>query len=431
MSRIIDLGKLRFHFAGDWNVATEYSPNDVVRYGGHLYVYIFGLRTAGNDPNDTVYWQRIVNGFRFLGAFDPATEYRGGDVVAHGANLYISVADSTGQTPPNASFWSVLNTGIRFRGEFDAATAYRRDDVVTFGALTFIALVDTTNQIPTSTPASWDLLVEGTRWRGPWTISTDYLVGDLVSWGAQVYRAKTRHTSSADTISGNRPVTTAVWDLYSDGVRSRGVWATATQYYANDIVVYFNTVYIALAPHISDVFSTDLGAGRWLRLIDGFRWRGDWAFETDYEINDVVYQAGSSYICNTPHTAAELFATDAANWDPLALGGQSGVEASIDTALSSWNIITNLDDGIVLAPNERYLANTSSAAFSATLPPTPAVGTFIEIIDRGGTFATNNLTLNRNSVLIQTQAENLILDVNSAYVRLVYISPSAGWYIRQ
>jgi hypothetical protein len=430
MSRIIDLGKLRFNFSGDWDVTTEYSPNDVVRYGGHLYVYIYGLKASGFNPNNPIYWQRMVEGFRFLGDFDVAAAYRVGDVVVHGSTLYLSILDGVGETPPSATYWTILNEGFRYRGDWVTGTQYLKNDTVRHGALVFVALVDTINQIPTSTPASWDLLVEGTRWTGPWTPSQVYLVGDLVSWGAQVYRAKLQHTASANTLSGNRPITTAVFDLFSDGVRSRGNWATTTQYFANDIVIRGNSVFIALSSHVSDNFLTDLGAGRWLRMVDGLRWRGDWLAEQDYEIFDVVYISGSSYVATVAHTSDDIFANDAANWDAVALGGESGVAAAIDTALSAWTVITNLDDGIDLVANRRYLVNTSTAAFSANLPANPLVGAFIEFIDRGGTFETNNLTLNRNGRNIKSQAENLLLDVNEAFVRLVYISPSAGWYVR-
>ena len=39
MATIIDLGKLRFHFAGEWSSGTTYEINDIVKYGGNVYVY--------------------------------------------------------------------------------------------------------------------------------------------------------------------------------------------------------------------------------------------------------------------------------------------------------------------------------------------------------------------------------------------------------
>ena len=51
MSQLIDLGKLRFHFAGDWNQATTYESNDIVKYGGNVYVYTYALKTSGQLTN--------------------------------------------------------------------------------------------------------------------------------------------------------------------------------------------------------------------------------------------------------------------------------------------------------------------------------------------------------------------------------------------
>ena len=43
MTQLIDLGKLRFSFAGEYNNSTVYESNDIVKYGGNVYVYTYGL----------------------------------------------------------------------------------------------------------------------------------------------------------------------------------------------------------------------------------------------------------------------------------------------------------------------------------------------------------------------------------------------------
>ena len=40
MSTIINLGKIRFQFRGDYSASQQYEYNDVVRFGGDVYVYI-------------------------------------------------------------------------------------------------------------------------------------------------------------------------------------------------------------------------------------------------------------------------------------------------------------------------------------------------------------------------------------------------------
>ena len=51
MSQLIDLGKLRFFWAGEYNSATVYEQNDVIKYGGNVYVYTYTLAEAGHVPN--------------------------------------------------------------------------------------------------------------------------------------------------------------------------------------------------------------------------------------------------------------------------------------------------------------------------------------------------------------------------------------------
>jgi uncharacterized membrane protein YadS len=56
MATIIDLGKIRFDFKGVYAGGTTYEVNDVVKYGGNLYVYTYGIATSGNVPTNMSYW---------------------------------------------------------------------------------------------------------------------------------------------------------------------------------------------------------------------------------------------------------------------------------------------------------------------------------------------------------------------------------------
>jgi len=62
MTQLIDLGKLRFHFVGDYSSSTNYESNDVVRYDSNNYVYTYGLKTTGNLPTNTTYWALMLEG---------------------------------------------------------------------------------------------------------------------------------------------------------------------------------------------------------------------------------------------------------------------------------------------------------------------------------------------------------------------------------
>ena len=76
MTQLIDLGKLRFYFAGTWSSSAEYELNDIVKYGGNVYVYTHALATSGNLPTNTAYWKFMVGGIDFKGTYSPSKEYK-------------------------------------------------------------------------------------------------------------------------------------------------------------------------------------------------------------------------------------------------------------------------------------------------------------------------------------------------------------------
>jgi hypothetical protein len=79
--------------------------------------------------------------------------------------------------------------------------------------------------------------------------------------------------------------------------------------------------------------------------------------------------------------------------------------------------------------NDQILGDTSGGAFTVTLPPTPTLGMKVKIVDMGGTWATNNLTVDRNGENIQGAAANLILNVDNSWAELVYSNSTRGWLV--
>jgi len=66
------------------------------------------------------------------------------------------------------------------------------------------------------------------------------------------------------------------------------------------------------------------------------------------------------------------------------------------------------------------LANTSSGAFTVTLPASPTLGDQVIIADAGGAFGTNALIVGRNGSTIEGTAADLNLDINGVSVQFVY-----------
>ena len=285
MSQLIDLGKLRFHFAGQWSASTTYESNDIVKYGGNVYVYTYALKAAGVLPTDTAYWALMVSGFNFTGVFSTSGTYKVGDGVAHGGVVYVCVKDAVNITPPNTTYWSRFLDGIQYEGTYSSSTSYQKNDVVKYGGSIFVAKQDGTNNLPTVT-AYWDKFVEGVSPNGIYNDATAYKPNDLVAYGANIYRAKSETTNNA-------PSNTTYWELYVGGIKFTGNFSAVTEYYVNDIVVYGNNVYRSKLTQSTILPTVALN---WELLTAGNSYKGDYVNATPYFQGDIVNYGGNVYI---------------------------------------------------------------------------------------------------------------------------------------
>jgi len=86
--------------------------------------------------------------------------------------------------------------------------------------------------------------------------------------------------------------------------------------------------------------------------------------------------------------------------------------------------------GFTAVAGEGYFCNTTSAAFTATLPSSATIGDEVTFIDYAGTFDTNNLTIGRNSHNIQGSAADLTVSTERAGFTLVYVDSTQGWLLK-
>ena len=130
---------------------------------------------------------------------------------------------------------------------------------------------------------------------------------------------------------------------------------------------------------------------------------------------------GTSFTLNLPTTsgtANQVLVTDGSN--NLSFATVSGGAA--------WQAVKTT--GFTAAAKEGYFCDTTSAAFTATLPASATIGDFISFIDYAGTFDTNNLTVGRNGHNIQGDASDLTVAVERAGFTLVYVDATQGWLLQ-
>jgi len=82
--------------------------------------------------------------------------------------------------------------------------------------------------------------------------------------------------------------------------------------------------------------------------------------------------------------------------------------------------------GFTAVAGRGYPCNTTSAAFTVTLPSSPSAGDEIIIVDYAGTFATNNLTIT-STPKINGSTNDVKLTTNREATRLVYIDATQGY----
>lgn len=102
--------------------------------------------------------------------------------------------------------------------------------------------------------------------------------------------------------------------------------------------------------------------------------------------------------------------------------------ADLATGLSKLTWDTSVKtSGFTAVSNTGYFCNTTSAAFTVTLPASPTAGDSIQLVDYAGTFATNNITLGRNGNKIDGGTNNKILSTTREAVTITYIDSTQGW----
>jgi hypothetical protein len=95
---------------------------------------------------------------------------------------------------------------------------------------------------------------------------------------------------------------------------------------------------------------------------------------------------------------------------------------------AAWQAVKT--SGFTAVAKEGYFCNTTSAAFTATLPVSATIGDFISFVDYAGTFDTNNLTVARNGHNIQGDASDLTVATERAGFTLVYVDATQGWLLQ-
>jgi hypothetical protein len=279
------LGRLKFNWRGDWQVATAYVIDDIVKFGANTYVCVSNHTSVSNEAQwysgDGARWQVHTEGIFNRGDWADATFYKLNDIVKYGNDQYrVIVAHTASGTFAAANFISYVN-GLKFEDSWDVNTEYQAGDIVTFGGYSYVALATSTGAAPNNLGPSWEILTTGFKVVGTWSPSTGYKPGDVVLLGGNSYVAKTTNTNSTPSDAS------VDWDFVVGGFTWRGVWSSTETYQPGDAISRASNSYICVAESTNNPPETDVNGDYWNSLTQGAQ------SNVLTDAGDVLYISGS------------------------------------------------------------------------------------------------------------------------------------------
>ena len=343
------LGRIRFIWKGAWVTGTEYLKDDVIRYGGRTYVCTVGHTSTSNFYDDETNWNKFSDGQEWKNDWTTGTFYKENDIVAYGGILYICNEGHTAQTilEDDQEKWDLFATSIEWKSAWIAGTQYKANDLVKYGGNIYFC---NTGHTAAATDAlgleanqnSWDLFSEGLDWKGNWTTNTRYKVNDVIKYGGTTYVCNQGHTSAATTGLGLED-DQEKWDYLNQGFDYKGTWANETRYKENDVVKYGATLWICTESHTSVVESDDSGTGTlkadsdyWEIFVPGLEFEDSWDFNTNYQPGDFVTFGGYGYVATENNYNRQPGVDN--SWDLLTTGFRHRGEWGEDSTTQEYRV---------------------------------------------------------------------------------------------
>jgi hypothetical protein len=163
-------------------------------------------------------------GFQFESSWDSTQQYQQGDIVRYGGVLWYALRPNIDSDPfrlqdDSTLDWIEFSASYNFRGEWNLGTEYRKGDVVQRGGQVFVAQRDVDRNDGAGSVADyldpdwWELLIPGSVFADEWDAGNLYSVGDVVYFLGTAYRANFEHFSDDTNFPGDNGNIYDYWDV--------------------------------------------------------------------------------------------------------------------------------------------------------------------------------------------------------------------------
>ena len=384
------LGRIRFIWKNNWVAGTTYVRDDIVRYGGSIFICTIG-HTADSDfytdlNNVPARWNIMSEGHDWKGDWTTATYYKVNDIVKYGGYLYICNEGHTSAatvqmgleddldlpTQINAK-WDLYAEGFDWKGAWTISTKYKINDVVRYGGVTYICNEGHNSSSLTSLglendQGKWDLFAETFQWQTDWLPNIRYKVNDVVKYGGTTYVCNFGHTSAA-TVTLGLEADQGYWDYFNKGFEYKENWnPSSVRYKVNDIVKYGSGIWICIDDHTS---SSTFDESKWDQFVEALEFENSWNPTTSYQHGDVVTYGGYAYISITTNNVGQRPTSNSDDWDIFTTGfkfkGDWGDDSSnMDylvgdvVRLNGYTYVAIADNNNQQPPNVTYWSRLNS-----------------------------------------------------------------------
>ena len=248
--------------------------------------------------------------------------------------------------------------------------------------------------VPDSTPNWW--LINNAEAGGTYSVTVKTVSGTGITWAAGVTGTKLLYSDGTNVLDASADFGSVAGSTTEIQYNNAGAFGGAA-----------NLTWVAAD-------GLNIGSQKELRLQD--------TTGGEYVGMKAPTAVSPSYTVTWP-------AAKATSNDQILTSTTAGVLSWVDNSGgTSWQTVDTT--GFTAVAGEGYFCNTTSAAFTVTLPASPSLGDEVTLVDYAGTFDTNNLTVGRNSEKIEGTAADLTVSIERAAFTLVYTDGTQGWLLK-
>jgi hypothetical protein len=132
------LGRIKFVWKGAWNATTTYYVDDVIRYGGKTYICVVGHTANASFYTDLnnipTKWNQFSDGQDWKGDWTATTLYKINDIVKYGGYIYIcnDGHESRSTLELDQGKWDLFAESFDWKAAWTPSTTYKVNDLVSY-----------------------------------------------------------------------------------------------------------------------------------------------------------------------------------------------------------------------------------------------------------------------------------------------------------